>query len=141
MNSEVMFLKKIVVILFCFAGAGLSASSGADLQKEVLITVEEVNLHMQQFESSRPSPLIQKIRLRKAKNKKVTAALLAFPFPCGIVGLHRIYLGSAPYVPIVYIATLGGALGILPFIDFCVLLIDNELEPYINNDKVFMWVK
>ena len=109
--------------------------------ENVPIKVELYLLDTQQLELDRPSPLFEKIRLRKAKNKKVAAALLAFPFPCGIVGLHRIYLGSAPYVPIVYIATIGGGFGILPFIDFCVLLIDNDLEPYINNDQVFMWVK
>jgi TM2 domain-containing membrane protein YozV len=74
------------------------------------------------------------------KNKKIVAALLSFPFPFGIVGLHRIYLGTAPYVPVAYIATLGGVFGILPFIDFCVLLIDKDVDKYLNNQKVFMWI-
>ncbi len=68
------------------------------------------------------------------------AALLAFPFPFGIVGLHRIYLGCAPYIPVVYIASLGGVFGILPFIDCCILLLDKDIDRYINNKKVFMWV-
>jgi TM2 domain-containing membrane protein YozV len=65
---------------------------------------------------------------------------LAFPFPFGIVGLHRIYLGTSPHVPVVYIGTLGGVLGILPFIDFCVLILDKDFDRYIENKKVFMWV-
>lgn len=90
--------------------------------------------------NSRPYPILQLIRAKQKKNKKVTAAVLAFPFPFGIVGLHRIYLGTAPHVPVVYIGTLGGVLGILPFIDFCVLVLDKDIERFINNPKVLMWV-
>ena len=89
----------------------------------------------------KPNPLLKLLGERKKKNKKIIAAILAFPFPFGIVGLHRIYLGTAPYVPVVYIATLGGVFGVLPFIDFCVLLMDKDHERYINNPKVFMWVR
>lgn len=73
------------------------------------------------------------------KNKKLIAALLAFPFPCGIVGLHRIYLGCAPHVPVAYIATVGGGFGLLPLIDFIFLLRAKDLQPFIANGKVFMW--
>lgn len=88
----------------------------------------------------RPNPLLQLFKTKQKKNKKLVAAALAFPFPFGIVGLHRIYLGTAPYIPVVYIGTLGGGLGILPFIDFCVLVLDKDFERYNNNSKVFMWV-
>lgn len=75
------------------------------------------------------------------KRKRIIAALLAFPFPFGIIGLHRIYLGTKPFIPLVYIATLGGCVGILPLIDFFVLLTKKEVDPYLNNEQVFMWVK
>ncbi|MDO9001779.1 MAG: NINE protein [Bacteroidota bacterium] len=89
---------------------------------------------------NRPNPLLHLFKAKQKKNKRITAAILAFPFPFGIVGLHRIYLGTAPYVPIAYIASLGGIFGILPFIDFCVLILDKDEARYINNKKVFMWV-
>jgi TM2 domain-containing membrane protein YozV len=92
------------------------------------------------FKKKRPSPLMQLFKRKQRTNKRVTAAILAFPFPFGIVGLHRIYLGTAPYVPVVYIASLGGVFGILPFIDFCVIALDKDLERYKENKKVFMWV-
>jgi TM2 domain-containing membrane protein YozV len=77
------------------------------------------------------------------ENVKLVAAILAFPFPFGMIGLHRIYLGTKPWVPIVYLCTLGGCFGVLPFIDFVVILLQDEegLKQYQNNDKVFMWVK
>ncbi len=89
---------------------------------------------------SRPNPILQLFKSKQKKNKKLIAAALAFPFPFGIVGLHRIYLGTAPYIPVVYIGTLGGGFGILPFIDFCILILDKDFERYNNNNKVFMWV-
>ena len=55
------------------------------------------------------------------RKKKFVCSGLALPFPFGFVGAHRVMLGCKPWVPIVYIATLGGCFGILPLIDFCVL--------------------
>jgi TM2 domain-containing membrane protein YozV len=76
------------------------------------------------------------------ENIKLVAAVLAFPFPFGMIGLHRIYLGTNPWVPFVYLVTLGGCFGVLPFIDFVVILMQDEetLEQYRNNGKIFMWV-
>lgn len=77
-----------------------------------------------------------------AENKRLVAALLAFPIPFGITGLHRIYLGTSPWIPIVYFVTLGGC-GMLPLLDFIFILTasDEELQTYANNSKVFMWVQ
>jgi TM2 domain-containing membrane protein YozV len=91
--------------------------------------------------TDRPTPLLQRFRTRQKNNQKITAAILAFPLPFGIVGLHRIYLGCAPYVPVVYIASFGGVLGLIPLIDFCCILLNKDLKDYTNNKKVFMWVK
>jgi TM2 domain-containing membrane protein YozV len=92
------------------------------------------------FQSSRPTPLLKLFKVKQQKYKKLTAAALAFPFPFGIVGLHRIYLGCAPYVPVVYIASLGGAFGLVPLIDCFVILLSKDIEQYSNSKKVFMWV-
>lgn len=93
------------------------------------------------FFKHRPIPLFRLFREKQKRNRKVTASVLAFPFPFGIVGLHRIYLGCPPYVPVVYIASLGGVFGALPLIDFFVILIDKNTENYVNNPQVFMWIK
>lgn len=109
-----------------------------------LITDEILTLKQNQsftFQELRPSPLFKIFHFKQNKNKKLTAALLAFPLPFGIVGLHRIYLGCAPYVPVVYIASFGGALGLIPLIDFCFILLDKKTEKFIDNKKVFMWAE
>lgn len=109
----------------------------ADLSDSVLV-IEAANCSASDL--NRPSPLLQAFRKKQKSTKQTVAALLAFPLPFGIVGLHRIYLGTAPYVPVAYIASLGGMFGIVPFVDFIVLLLNKDTETYVNNRKIFMWV-
>ena len=81
----------------------------------------------------------EKLIKRLNRRKKIIASILAFPFPFGIIGLHRIYLGSKPYVPLAYIASLGGEIGIIPFIDFIVLLTTKDIKKYQDNPNLIMW--
>jgi TM2 domain-containing membrane protein YozV len=73
------------------------------------------------------------------RKHRLWAALLAFPL--GVFGLHRMYLGSSPAMPLVYIATLGGGFGILPFIDFVLILMNKDVNTYANSPSLFMWSK
>ncbi|MEX2380504.1 MAG: NINE protein [Vicingaceae bacterium] len=75
----------------------------------------------------------------KPKFKRLKAALLALFL--GHFGVHRIYLGTSPNVPIVYSLTLGGGLGLLPLADFIFILTTKDLDAYSGNDKVFMWLE
>lgn len=91
--------------------------------------------------TKQPNPILVLFKKKHRLNKKITAAVLAFPFPFGMVGLHRVYLGTKPYVPVAYIASLGGVFGILPFIDFCAITFDKDFDYYKDNGKVLMWVR
>lgn len=73
--------------------------------------------------------------------KKAASALFAFPFPFGFMGAHRVMLGTKPWVPVVYVATFGGCFGLLPMIDFFVIVFSKDIEQYENNPNIFMWVK
>jgi TM2 domain-containing membrane protein YozV len=136
-----MTLRLYLFIVCLFTG--LCAHARVVPAPLVIADFETVTIEDGQWEgdlNSRPHPLKFLFKKRQEKNKKAVCAIMAFPFPFGIVGLHRIYMGTAPHVPIVYIASLGGAFGILPMIDFFIILIDKDLEKYIRNKKVFMWV-
>lgn len=76
------------------------------------------------------------------RKKKFITSILAFPLPFGFIGLHRIYLGTDPWVPIAYLCTGGGGCGLLPLIDFIYLVTANEEEfkKYENNPRLFMFV-
>ncbi len=137
----------ITICLFFLQKAGFSHTAAEQkyylLDKNMVIIDSVITAEtfiVQENNKQRPNPLLKLFKAKQKKNKRITAALLAFPFPFGIVGLHRIYLGTAPYVPVAYIASLGGVFGVLPFIDFCVLLLDKDEKRYIDNKKVFMWV-
>lgn len=77
------------------------------------------------------------------KQERTISAILALPLPTGIIGGHRIYLGTKPFVPVVYIATFGGCFGILPFIDFVTILMADpeKLKSFENNPHLFMWIE
>ncbi|MGL4597522.1 MAG: TM2 domain-containing protein [Bacteroidia bacterium] len=81
--------------------------------------------------------------IQQGENRRLIGTLLAIPFPFGIIGMHRIYLGCPPWIPIVYLVSFGGCFGILPLID-CIMIAtadDKALEErYRNSSKLFMWV-
>ena len=80
-----------------------------------------------------PSPLV-------ASKEKDAVVAIVLDFFLGGLGIHRFYLGTKPMTGIGYILTCGGILGIVPLIDFIVLIIDNDdISPYIDNPKFFMW--
>lgn len=105
-----------------------------------VISTELIEVSETSFSDHKPNPIFKLFRKKQRLNKRITAAVLAFPFPFGIVGLHRIYLGTKPYVPVAYIASIGGAFGILPFIDFCAITFDKKFDVYKNNGQIFMWL-
>lgn len=72
------------------------------------------------------------------ENKRLVAALLTLSL--GMLGVHRIYLGSKPWIPLVYLLTFGGGFFILPLIDLIAILTTPDIDKYVNNPRVFMWI-
>lgn len=68
-------------------------------------------------------------------SRGLTAALAVV---LGPFGGHRLYLGTAPKVPLIYGLTFGG-FGVLVLIDLGHILFTKDLSAYIENEKVFMW--
>lgn len=71
---------------------------------------------------------------RRSKLGVVVMAILTGP-----LGGHRLYLGTKPYVPIIYALTLGGGFGLLPLIDIVVVLTSKDISEFENNDHIMMW--
>ncbi len=76
-------------------------------------------------------------------NEAVIATIICY-FVGGF-GIHRHYLGTKDNMWLTYTLSCCGIFGVVPFIDFWVLLIDGVIRgnvgPYKNNDKFFMWAK
>lgn len=70
-------------------------------------------------------------------------AAFAICFIVGEFGIHRHYLGTSNYMWALYTFTCGGIFGIVPFVDWIVLLVgaaQNDIGKYVNNDKFMMWL-
>ena len=134
-------MSRLLLVICClitstvFAGNKLATIYYVDSTSTIIYS-ENISV-----DDKKPNPIFQLFRKKQKLNKRITSAVLAFPFPFGIVGLHRIYLGTKPHVPVVYVASLGGVFGILPLIDFCFITFGKKFDTYRDNGKVFMWVK
>lgn len=75
-----------------------------------------------------------------AGGEKNFATALLLNFFLGSLGIHRLYLGTKTMTWVGYILTCGGIFGIVPLVDFIVLIVHNDdISPYVDNPKFFMW--
>jgi TM2 domain-containing membrane protein YozV len=72
----------------------------------------------------------------KGENTRLVSSLLTVLL--GPFGAHRLYLGTTPKVVVIYGVTFGG-FGVLALLDLGHILFTKDLDPYKNNDRVFMW--
>lgn len=74
-----------------------------------------------------------------AKNPVVAAVL---GWVLGWPGVHRYYLGTAPWMILPYFLT-GGGFGVVYVVDAVLLTVDaleNRINPqYLNNERIIMW--
>ncbi|MFW6246226.1 MAG: TM2 domain-containing protein [Tangfeifania sp.] len=88
--------------------------------------------------SAVPSTVASPLMANAEEKDAVVAIVLDFFL--GWAGIHRFYLGTNTLTGLAYPLTCGGIFGIVPLIDFVVLVIDNDnISPYIDNPKFFMW--
>jgi TM2 domain-containing membrane protein YozV len=89
--------------------------------------------------SSKLSDLDDTLTKKEFNTIKVTAVALAVTL--GVFGIHRLYLGTKPNVPIVYTLTLGGGFFLLPLIDIIYIIAAKDINQLKNNDYIFIWNK
>ncbi len=141
-------MKKILTIFSVLAVMVIAGTSSAKAENYVINdeAVEAV------FASSDAVPVVldyvnsilPNVPTEQAKVTGGTNAWVAFAlaFIVGQLGIHRFYLGTATLTGIGYILTCGGIFGIVPFVDWIVLLvgaINNDIGKYEDNTKFFMW--
>lgn len=107
-------------------------------QVDFFVSLDSVEVAVDNFISAEVQDNT-KVQLKEPRFIKLKAALLALFL--GHFGVHRIYLGTDPSVPVVYSLTLGGGLGLLPLVDFIAIITSKDLDKYIDNNRVIMWVK
>jgi len=140
-RSEIISVKRFALGLIVFFNI-ISADSFAHSDEPAVFLFKDVNGQEFIFISSHQIPkwkikLLRQL-LPKQEKPKLTAITLAVFL--GAFGVHRLYLGTHPKVPVIYTLTLGGGFGILPLTDIAAIITAKDLEKYKNNEKVVMWI-
>jgi TM2 domain-containing membrane protein YozV len=139
-KSIIVFL----LVLCIFSLKQVSASSYVVNEQSIDKLCEKATeTSMLSFNSVQISPaesnFATPVMAAAGKDKSAVVAIV-LDFFLGGLGIHRFYLGTQTMTGLGYILTCGGIFGIVPLIDFVVLIINNQnIGPYINNPKFFMW--
>ncbi|WP_421877750.1 NINE protein [Marinoscillum sp.] len=129
----------LLVVAMMFAVAGFSNSKYTIDDNQVETVIEQsvqvdFNLSQEQVDGILGTTAIQ-----GEPNAWVAFALA---WVVGWTGVHRVYLGGKGGLILIYIITCGGIFGIVPLIDWIVLLvgaIKGDISQFVDNDKFFMW--
>jgi TM2 domain-containing membrane protein YozV len=140
--KKVLFLSMICLVSMCTFAANNNEYYINDQKVEQLFT-NSVDASLTAFSESNLVNTAGNANFNsatfKASDKSFVAAIL-LNFFLGGLGIHRLYLGTETLTWVGYILTCGGIFGIVPLVDFIVLIIHNDdLSPYIDNPKFFMW--
>lgn len=142
-------MKKVLLLVaslltFIMVKAGTSPYEVNDQQIEALfakavdVSLSQVMNTSQASEMTTADLGITGAAMASSDKNPLVAVLLNFFL--GTLGIHRFYLGTKPLTGIGYILSCGGIFGIVPLVDFIVLLVNyNDISPYVDNPKFFMW--
>lgn len=128
----------VVAILFAVSGYSNSKYTIDDSQVEKVLTESvqvDFTMDAKQIEGILSTASIQ------AGDPNAWVAF-AISWVIGWTGVHRVYLGGKGSLILIYLVTCGGIFGIVPLIDWIVLLIgaiQGDISNFVGNDKFFMW--
>jgi TM2 domain-containing membrane protein YozV len=146
-----MFMKKTIIVLLVCCSM-LTTTYAAENHESYIIDDQKIEQLFNnstdvsltsvssQFFADQTNNMANKNAAYYAGGDKNFAAAVLLNFFLGGLGIHRLYLGTKTLTWVGYILTCGGIFGIVPLIDFIVLIIHNDdISPYVDNPKFFMW--
>lgn len=137
-------MKNTIYIFFVFiALMGLKPALASNYTINELVVDQlfesAVESDMLSFGSLEMSAAMSTSGMALSAEKDALVAILLDAF-LGTLGIHRFYLGTETLSGLAYFLTCGGIFGVVPLIDFIVLLINYEdISPFVNNPAFFMW--
>ena len=140
-------MKRLLIVLVAFFAITTVASANPYKLDEA-----SVDLAIENAVAVSPYALLAEIPAQLPAGMPASATVSAGKSPVGAIlltfflggfGVHRHYMGTAPWMWAAYTFTVFGIFGIVPFVDFIVeivALIDGTgLGKYYGNTKFFMW--
>lgn len=132
------FAMRIIVVIGLLFGV-VSAQRGLAQERLQKIAMEAL---MEQDEQGVwvMSPTLEQVVAQDSLQHRENARLVAIALnlSLGMLGVHRMYLGTDVKVPIVYTLTFGGG-GILWLVDLGFLIANKDIRPFLDNKHLFMF--
>lgn len=137
-------MKRILVVLGLLVGFSFASQANSYQVNDAAIDnlfANSTEIMVSSFNNLNPTGDALPVILEK-ENEAIIATIICWVV--GGFGIHRHYLGTKKYMWAIYTFTGCGIFGIVPFVDFWVLLIDGVIQEnvskYQNNEKFFMWL-
>ena len=132
-----LVLTIIAVLAVSFAAGAANYTMDESAIDAMIESCEEIApVSFQAAVPSSPAPAAFSDGTKKAVTSFILCTFL------GGFGVHRHYMGTSKGMWAAYTFTFGGIFGIVPFVDWVMLIIgmvDDDISEYIGNTKFFMW--
>ena len=134
-------MKKLVFSLIAILAIAVSANA-ADytVDDNAIDALIEASAEVSPL-SLMPEAAVPAAATLSSANSNPVAAFLLCTFLGGF-GVHRHYMGTRPWMWAIYTFTFGGIFGIIPLIDWVMLivgLVDDDISDFVGNTKFIMW--
>lgn len=132
-------MKKFIISIIAILAIGVSASAANyTVDDEAIDALIEASAEVSPLELMPMTSAPASASIKAAS----PAASFILCFFLGGFGVHRHYMGTRPGMWAIYTFTFGGIFGIVPFVDWVMLLIglvDDDISQYCGNTKFLMW--
>jgi len=119
----------LTILVICLSGLTLKAQKKLRLQEIAgKVMFHEVADNEYQLRSL----------FKKNKKDNVRLTAIALNVSLGLLGVHRLYLGTDVKIAAAYALTCGGGC-ILWLVDLGLLIGTKDITPFMNNPRLFMW--
>jgi hypothetical protein len=142
-----MFMRKLLFVILFLVGSIISTIANPyiiDDSKVDAMFNQATEIALPSVSSVLPNAPAMSSSFLGSDEGKVIGSLFLIPI-VGIFGVHRHVLGTQDQMWMIYSCSLCGIVGIVPFLDFWVLLLDGLIngnaDRYTDNNYFLMWYK
>ncbi|MDO5442412.1 MAG: TM2 domain-containing protein [Bacteroidia bacterium] len=133
-------MKKLIISLIAVLAIAVSANAANyTVNDDAIDALIEASAEVSPLELMPMASVPASASISKSVSPAASFVLCTF---LGGFGVHRHYMGTRPGMWAIYTFTFGGIFGIIPFVDWVMLLIgiiDDDINKYCGNTKFIMW--
>lgn len=134
-------MKKFILSMIAVLAVAFSANAGNyTINDDAVDALIEASVEVSPLELMPEAPVPAPASLSSGSASPAAAFILCTFL--GGFGVHRHYMGTRPWMWAIYVITGFGIFGIVPFVDWVMLLIglvDDDISKYCGNTRFIMW--